>query len=83
MACMYPSLVKWEAGRDAERKVYEECVRQLDNSYTVFYSVAWQARDREGRPRDGEADFLVAHAERGVLIVEVKGGGIRHDPRAA
>lgn len=80
MARMYPNQVQWEPGRDAERKIYEACEGQLDNSYTVFYSVAWHALNAEGRPRDGEADFLIAHPERGVLVLEVKGGAIHHDP---
>jgi len=41
----------------------------------VFHSVAWQSR-RGGRQGDGEADFVVLTPDLGVLILEVKGGGI-------
>jgi hypothetical protein len=45
----------------------------------VFYSVAWQAVDPYTGARDGEADFVIAHPDLGLMIVEVKGGGIGFD----
>lgn len=51
---------------------------QLPDSFDVFYSVAWQARDRRF-VRDGEADFVVSHPELGLLVIEVKGGDISYD----
>ncbi len=33
-------------------------------------------------PQDGEADFVIAHPDRGVLVVEVKGGTIRRDGKS-
>jgi hypothetical protein len=45
----------------------------LDNSWTVFYSVAWQAL-HNGRQRDGECDFVLLHPRHGLYAVEVKGG---------
>lgn len=41
----------------------------------VFHSVAWQSR-RGGRQGDGEADFVVLVPGLGILVLEVKGGGI-------
>ena len=57
----------------------KQLLPRLSNKYTVFYSVAWQARDRAGDIHDGEADFVIAHPELGLLVIEVKGGGIRFD----
>jgi hypothetical protein len=37
--------------------------------------VAWQGQ-RGPRQNDGEADFVIAHPNRGAVIIEVKGGGI-------
>ena len=31
------------------------------------------------RAEDGQADFAIAHARKGILLVEVKGGGIAYD----
>src|SRR5690606_25883998 len=41
----------------------------------VFHSVAWQSR-RGGKQGDGEADFVVLAPDLGILVLEVKGGGI-------
>ena len=34
-----------------------------------------------GKPRQGEADFVLAHPEWGIVTVEAKGGTIRYDAR--
>jgi hypothetical protein len=78
---MYPNQLSPDTESDAERKLYQAFQDELDNSYTVFHSVAWQSLDDHRRPRDGEADFVIAHPQRGILVLEAKGGGIRCDPR--
>jgi hypothetical protein len=80
MAQMYPNELSLDTQSAAERKLYEAFREALDDSYIVFHSVAWQSLDREGRPRDGEADFVIAHPQRGILVLEAKGGTIRYDP---
>ena len=44
-----------------------------------MYGVKWLIRDRRHHDRDGEMDFLIVHPQLGVLVLEVKGGGIRVD----
>lgn len=61
----------------AEVKLYEACQR-LKGDFHIFHSVAWISRS-EGEARDGEADFLVCHPNRGFLVIEVKGGRIEAD----
>jgi hypothetical protein len=80
MARMYPSPMNPETKSEAERLLYRAFHDELDESYVIFHGRAWQATDRDGRPRDGEADFVIVHPERGVLVLEAKGGTIRHDP---
>lgn len=70
-----PESILNDPKRAAERKLYD-CLAQLSKSYTVYYSVTWQARTRDGNVRDGEADFVVTHPDYGLLVIEVKGGGI-------
>ena len=53
---------------------------KLGNEYSVFYSVAWQARTNRGAV-DGEADFVIAHPDLGLMVIEVKGGSISYDAR--
>ena len=36
----------------------------------VFHGVDGQAIETDGRQRDGEGDSVVAHLERGILIME-------------
>lgn len=81
MARMYPNQLSDNVQSEAERVLYEKFRDDLDNSYVVFHGVTWQALNSDGRPRDGEADFIIAHPDRGVMVLEVKGGVIRCDPR--
>lgn len=83
MATMYPTplpeAVVRDDSREAERRVYAELAAQLGPAYSVFYSVAWLAKSPGEDARDGEVDFVVAHPERGTLLLEVKGGGVCRD----
>lgn len=63
----------------AERRLYEGFLEQLDDSYVVYHSVDWVLAGREG-PIQGEADFVIAHPEGGLLALEAKGGTLRYDP---
>lgn len=58
-----------------EKKVYE-ALRTLDDHHTVFYSLSWVGSG--GHRTVGEADFVVAHPKKGVLVIEVKSGGIAY-----
>jgi hypothetical protein len=82
MAKIYPQCFpQWaieQGNRSAERKVFEK-LAQLPEPYVVFYSAAWQVRTSREGAQDGEADFIVAHPEKGIMILEVKGGRIRYD----
>lgn len=49
---------------------------RLRDDWVVIHSVRWQAL-RGGRQGDGEADFVIAHRLHGILVLEVKGGGIQ------
>jgi ATP:corrinoid adenosyltransferase len=65
---------------EAERRLYP-VLGALPDEYTVYCNRRWHTPPRKGRPaQPAEADFLVAHPDRGVLVVEVKGGLIRYDP---
>lgn len=66
-----------EPSESSERKV-AAALKTLPDSWIVFHSVSWQSK-RSGRQGDGEADFLVVHPRKGMLVIEVKGGGIEID----
>jgi hypothetical protein len=48
--------------------------------YRLYPNVRWVAKADAATPaRDGETDLLIVHPERGLLIVETKGGRISRD----
>ncbi len=83
MARLYPLLTDSQLGElpsQAEATVYR-CLRdQLDDSYFVIHSKSFVARRKDGGHKDGEADFVIFSAKSGLMIVEVKGGGVTYDP---
>ena len=58
-----------------EMKVYES-LRSLNDQYTVFYSLSWVGVNEHRTI--GEADFVIAHPSKGILVIEVKSGGIEY-----
>jgi len=80
MATMIPGLPV--AGMPtSEAKVYR-ALQALPDEYRVYHALSHYAGPSAGRAvREGESDFLVLHPEHGLLVVEVKGGGIRYDGR--
>jgi len=45
----------------------------LADDYTIFHSVSWRSRNGGS---EGEIDFLIVHPDKGILVLEVKGGVI-------
>ena len=74
-----PQMVRDSMPRDAECTVYENLRDQLPDDWSVFAWVSWISRQRGEGARDGEADFVLAHPEHGLLVLEVKGGTLRVD----
>lgn len=77
---MFPDpLPEWVTSnhrRNAEIRVYRALREQLEAPWHVFYSRPWIGLERDGREKDGEADFVVAHPDLGILVIEVKGGQV-------
>lgn len=76
-----PEATRSHARRRGECRVYDTLKAQLPAPWHVYYSRPWLGLDRDGRDRDGEADFVLAHPDFGMLVLEVKGGGIRYDSK--
>ena len=78
-----PESVRNDPLRDAEQAVYEAFESHAPDNALIFYSVSWLGRPSPGiAPVDGETDFVVAHPDKGILVIEVKGGRIRYDGTA-
>lgn len=84
MAVMWPrKLPEWverDPRRTSECEVYKKFDLVLDDEWSVYYSRPWWGLSKTGGEIDGEVDFVVAHPDRGVLFLEVKGGLVSHDP---
>ena len=84
MARIYPELTAAqldELQSRAEADVYK-CFRDtLDEKYIIIHSKSYVAKRKDGGHKDGEADFVIFSAKYGLLIVEVKGGGVIYDPK--
>ena len=84
MARIFPAELTSQVIRDpkrsAEVNMFDQLRVQLGERWVVFYSVAWIGRFRSDNAlHDGETDFIVAHPQYGVLLIEVKGGRIDYD----
>ena len=73
------ALAKLRQKSKAEARVYQQCAA-LGADFLVLFSVPWISVTAYGTPKDGETDFIVFHPHKGVLIIEVKGGGVAFEP---
>ena len=80
MASMYPRTLQPEDVKSpAELSVFGELERQLADEWLAFHSVSWLVRDPAEGARDGEIDFVLAHPDRAIVCLEVKGGKLACD----
>jgi hypothetical protein len=80
---MIPESPRDDASSGAELTLFKRLRDDTSSELVAFHSVAWLVPTGNGRPREGEADFVLAHPSHGVLVVEVKGGTIRYDAKTA
>lgn len=82
MARMIPSLTEQQLNdldSRAEAEVYRLCRDGLPDRVVVLHRVEWILRQAHEEAGDGEADFLICDPDVGLLVLEVKGGGISYD----
>jgi hypothetical protein len=65
-------------GAEGSELKVRTALESLPDDWIVLHQVRWQSV-RNGRPGDGEADFVLVNRNHGMLVVEVKGGGVRLD----
>jgi hypothetical protein len=84
MAIMWPrELPTWVAQdprRSSEIQVFNKLKALLTDEWSVYYSRPWWGLSYSGGELDGEADFVLAHPQFGVLFIEVKGGQVIYEP---
>lgn len=79
MARMIPESPAVACESAAERRLFELLRDRTDDRVIAFHQVPWLVAGKDGLPRQGEADFVLAHPAHGVVVLEVKGGGIAYD----
>lgn len=75
MAKIYPKFVDDFHGSYGEEQIFKS-LKALNDSWTIFHSINWQKRNINGKISWGEADFVIMNKNYGILVVEVKSGGI-------
>jgi hypothetical protein len=76
---MIPDTPLEETVSSAERRLFERLRDDTADDLVAFHGVAWLAPGADGKPREGEADFVLAHPRYGALVLEVKGGTVSYD----
>ena len=85
MAQLIPPIAVEEIPVKSERDVAKSLVERLPNDCMVYHSYPWLRLERshyksgQQTLQEGEADFLVIWPERGILVLEVKGGQIHFE----
>ena len=74
MAKFIPAVPESFNGSIGEEKAFE-ALRLLDDTYTVFHSFNWIGLEDRTQ---GEADFVIIHPQKGIMVVEVKAGEIEY-----
>ena len=64
-------------GSAAEDRLAGLLTSQLAPPWAIYRNAAWLEKQPGREPADGEADLVVAHPGLGVMVIEVKGGGVR------
>ncbi|HAA32408.1 MAG TPA: hypothetical protein DCE56_37805 [Cyanobacteria bacterium UBA8553] len=77
MARMIPEKLSPTTKSHAEKKLFQIFAQDLSDDYIVFHGAWWQ--HIKYVVQDREADFIIIHPDKGILILEAKGGEIRYD----
>lgn len=77
MARMIPEKLSSTTKSNAEKKLFRIFEKGLSDDYIVFHGTWWQ--HIKYIVQDREADFIIIHPDKGILIVEAKGGKISYD----
>lgn len=78
MARMIPKKLSPTTKSNAEKTLFQIFEKNLSDDYVVFHGVWWQ--DIKYIVQDREADFIIIHPDRGIIILEAKAGQITYDP---
>jgi hypothetical protein len=75
---MFPSAIRFERS-PAEVRVFGTLEATLGDDWIVLHHVRWLEKQPGREPKDSEVDFVLAHPDHGLLVLEVKGGACSYD----
>ncbi len=85
MPTIYPQIISEkitsDARRRAELEVLDALRATLPKGFHIFYNCDWHYQSETSNRQDGEADFIIAHENLGIAVLEVKGGVISRDSK--
>ncbi len=82
MATMYPQKLPKKIKSRAEHKLFNLFRYYLSEDYTIIWSIDWLFKhplEQGGRVQESEIDFVILHPQHGILVLEVKGGGVSYN----
>lgn len=79
MARMIPNTMQDDNDSYGEKQVFEALRTKLGPDYVVFHSVRWNDIYSAKRTIWGESDFTIFHPQKGIIVIEVKSGGVEYD----
>lgn len=82
MARMYPERLPDTVTSNAERDLFAAFRDTVSDRRTVLAGVSWIYTNNRGQGRTAEADFVVLDPDRGILVIEVKGGTVGHEAQS-
>lgn len=79
MALMIPKIFN-DTNSNAEEKIFYTLRETLSDDWIAIHSYRWlKFNPLKGRKIQGEGDFVIFNPKYGVLVIEVKGGGISYE----
>lgn len=77
MAKIFPAFTDDFHSSLGEYKIFNT-LKKLPDDWYILYSLNWNNRLRNGKIQWGEADFVILNETYGILVIEVKSGGIEY-----
>lgn len=77
MAKIYPTFTDDFHSSLGEYKIFN-ALKKLPDDWYILYSLNWNNKLQSGKVQWGEADFVILNRMYGLLVIEVKSGGIEY-----
>lgn len=73
---MIPNTMQDDNMSYGEKEVFKALKIKLGSEYVVFHSIRWNEIYHGKKTIWGESDFTIFHPKKGIIVIEVKSGGV-------